>query len=240
MDYFFLISISKIPLALGLTLISIEYLFLNSKNDFKKIFNISPFLTLVFGTLFLVSCILLIAPSPHLWTLALLLHLVICHHFKGSFNGGSDFMLTQILIFHSLYSSSLENFTIKKYFLVYFCVQVLLSYFIAGFVKVKNRSWRKGLALGEILKIEKYDVPLSVKSKNFSTSVLKALSWGVMLWELSAFAPLLFPSYRVPFLALGLCFHLGNIYLFGLNRFLWVWISSYPLLYFFYVNWGLS
>lgn len=56
----------------------------------------------------------------------------------------------------------------------------------------------------------------------------KILSWAVMLWEVSFPLSLIHPAVCAVYLGLGVIFHLSNFYLFGLNRFVWAWIATYP------------
>jgi hypothetical protein len=36
----------------------------------------------------------------------------------------------------------------------------------------------------------------------------------------------------VAIVAVALAFHIANVYVFGLNRFVWAWAATYPALYF--------
>ncbi|MEM7212614.1 MAG: hypothetical protein AAF479_12100 [Pseudomonadota bacterium] len=58
--------------------------------------------------------------------------------------------------------------------------------------------------------------------------LLFAASWGVMLFEVLFPLAILSQPLLIAALFTAAMFHLANACLFGLNRFLWVWIASYP------------
>ena len=58
--------------------------------------------------------------------------------------------------------------------------------------------------------------------------LLWAGSWAVMLFEVIFPITLLHPALLIPALFLAASFHVSNACFFGLNRFVWFWIASYP------------
>ena len=58
--------------------------------------------------------------------------------------------------------------------------------------------------------------------------LLRAMSWGVMGFELAFPLTLLWTPALVAGLVVAGTFHLANACLFGLNRFFWTWLSAYP------------
>ncbi len=104
----------------------------------------------------------------------------------------------------------------------------MLSYFIAGWVKIVNPEWRSGAALRQVFAFSVYPVSESVRAWAKRPALLQRMSWAVMLLELMF--PLAF--FSKPALIVGLSltalFHLANACLFGLNRFFWTWIAAYP------------
>ncbi len=145
-------------------------------------------------------------------------------------------MLFQILCCHSaIQFFGFEN-KIAKGFFVYLCIQVIFSYVIAGLVKVKNSEWRNGQALPNIAKLLRYQVPKTFQLYLNNRNISLALSWLVIVFEILFFLPLLFPQSALFFLLFGLLFHFANFYFFGLNRFFWTWLATYPLVLIFYLT----
>jgi hypothetical protein len=58
-------------------------------------------------------------------------------------------------------------------------------------------------------------------------------SWSVLCFECGFPVALLVPSVTLPWLAVGLLFHVANAYIFGLNRFVFAWLAAYPSLLYF-------
>ena len=112
----------------------------------------------------------------------------------------------------------------------YLALQVLLSYFIAGWVKIMNPEWRTGRASRDVLLFSAYPVSESLRAGAAWPRAVCFASWVVMLFEL--FFPLALLSQRalVVGLAFAALFHFVNGCLFGLNRFFWIWLAAYPSL----------
>ena len=149
------------------------------------------------------------------------------HRFGGPYNGGSDRMGLLVLFCLTL-SYWLPEGTAQEVAFGYLGVQVVLSYFISGQVKIANRDWRSGRALAEVFRFSAYPVSESLRRWADRPRPLWAAGWAVMLFEVAF--PLALLDGRVLPVALGIAaaFHVANACLFGLNRFVWVWIASYP------------
>lgn len=156
--------------------------------------------------------------------------LLISLRWRGTFNGGSDYMTW--LIWFSTFIASCCMFIpgIKTACIWYIALQSCASYFIAGVAKLKKVSWRRGLALYSFL-----NSPTT--SKNKMASFIKAspalcfvFSWAILIFEISA--PVIFLNHTVAmgFISLAVLFHLMNFAIFGLNRFLFAWAATYPAL----------
>jgi hypothetical protein len=112
-------------------------------------------------------------------------------------------------------------------------VQLTLSYFIAGAVKLQNPDWRSGRALASFVGSGRYGTPAWLV-RAISTGPRPALAaWGVMAFEGGFPLALVSPAVAAALLALGVLFHLGNAAVFGLNRFLLAWLAAYPSLLYF-------
>lgn len=147
--------------------------------------------------------------------------------FQGPYNGGSDRMgllaLWCVMLTHLLPSEKARELAFG-----YLGAQLVLSYFIAGWVKIVNPEWRSGAALRQVFAFSVYPVSESVRAWAKRPALMQRMSWAVMLLELMF--PLAF--FSKPALIVGLSltalFHLANACLFGLNRFFWTWIAAYP------------
>jgi len=182
----------------------------------------------------LALCGLLLFGLYSSWTVGglTLLGVVALHRFQGPYNGGSDRM-GLLILFCLFLSHILPEAAWREVALGYLAVQLTLSYFIAGWVKVVNPDWRRGRALRDVFQFSAYPVSENLRALAARPHLLFAASWAVMALELFFPATLLHPVTLVAGLALAALFHLANAMLFGLNRFFWVWIAAYPSLLWF-------
>ncbi|MFP5519166.1 MAG: HTTM domain-containing protein [Bdellovibrionia bacterium] len=168
-----------------------------------------------------------IAMSPNFWNLLLLLLIFLywSQIWRGTFNGGSDMMGTTVLL--GLTLSYWPPFLYLG--LLYIGVQSLLSYFVAGVVKLKEPNWRNGHALQHFLATGLYQIPtwLQIQNKNFWA----VLSLGVIAFEVLSPIFIFHQLSLFVFMAIVLIFHVMNSLIFGLNRFIFAWASSWPALY---------
>jgi hypothetical protein len=164
--------------------------------------------------------------------LLLLLSVAVLYRFQGPYNGGSDRM--SLLILLCLFISHLApRGKWQEIALGYLAVQLVLSYALSGWVKLANPDWRSGRALTDVFEFSVYPVSESLRAWSRSRALMVGMSWALILFEL------LFPltlvdgnALRVG-LVIAATFHLANACLFGLNRFLWIWLAAYPLLLWF-------
>ena len=168
--------------------------------------------------------------SLALFVLAVLLLL----RWRGAFNGGSDFMtlvgLTGLLLAHGLgtFTEPAEAWRIALW---YVTLQSLGSYFVSGWIKFMRPEWRSGQALTVFLN-EAVHGPLPDKSIFRSPMVARMCSWSFILWE--GLFPLALWSFHVAavFCAVAAVFHFLVYWFFGLNRFVWAWLSTFPAILF--------
>lgn len=176
-------------------------------------------------------CVVLFAgPLPDVSAAGLLLcQLWLLHRYRGPFNGGSDKMsllvLTMLMIAHLAPGRLWQEMALG-----YLGVQLVLSYVVSGWVKLRNPEWRSGQALADVFAFSAYPVSAAMRGWAERPRMLWAAGWAVMLLEVAFPLALLHPAA----LALALCltgvFHLGNALCFGLHRFFWIWLSAYPAL----------
>jgi hypothetical protein len=150
--------------------------------------------------------------------------------FRGTFNGGSDTFSVVLLAALSLAQLLAAHALAQKAALLYIAVQLTLSYFIAGAAKLQHAEWRSGRALASFVGSGRYGAPRRLVRALDGKVRLAVLSYGVLGFECGF--PLAWSGPRASgvFIGLGLCFHLGTWLLFGLNRFVFVWLAAYPAL----------
>lgn len=185
---------------------------------------------LLFG-LRLLLAILLVAGTGVIAAEALLLltSALILKRCDGPYNGGSD-RLAVLMLFCLLLANLLPVLRWRELALGYLAAQLVLSYAMAGWVKIVNPDWRRGRALNDVFAFSAYPVSEHLRALSALPRLLWCASWGVMLFELLFALSLL--DARLLYAALGIAalFHMANALLFGLNRFVWVWIAAYPSL----------
>lgn len=176
-----------------------------------------------------VLCVLMLLGVASPWPLAAMaaLSLLILHRFQGPYNGGSDRM--GLLALWCLTLASLAPSTpLKELFFGYLGAQLVLSYFISGWVKVVNPEWRSGRALRDVFQFSAYPVAESLRALAERPRLLTVMSWAVMGFELVFPLAMLTKPTLIAALVVAGTFHLANACLFGLNRFFWTWLSVYP------------
>ena len=161
-----------------------------------------------------------------LFALALLLLM----RWRGAFNGGSDFMtlvgLTGLLLAHVL-GLFTEPASAWHVALWYVTVQSLSSYFVSGWVKLMRPEWRSGRALTVFLDHGVYG-PLPENSIYRWPRLAMLCSWCFTLWEGLFPLGLLDARLAAVFCAIAAVFHFLVFWFFGLNRFFWAWLSTFP------------
>jgi hypothetical protein len=156
--------------------------------------------------------------------------LVLLLRWRGAFNGGSDFMtlvgLTGLLIAHLLGHFKGMDWGWRAG-LWYVTLHALTSYFMSGWVKLMHPSWRSGRALPQFLDTGIYG-PLPPRSAYRWPGLACAISWTFTVWEGLFPLALLDARLAALFCAVASVFHFLVFRFFGLNRFFWAWVSTYP------------
>lgn len=154
------------------------------------------------------------------------------HRYQGPYNGGADKMALLIVTCLGLAHLAPQPLG-AELAIAYLAVQLTLSYFVSGWVKVTNRDWRSGSVLRDVFEISAYPVSERLRRWADRPGMLRAASVGVIGFELAFPFSLLHPVGLVLGLSVAAVFHLANACLFGLNRFFWIWVSGYPALFWF-------
>ena len=184
------------------------------------------------GARFIAAALLLFFPHGAVLLVLLFSTLLISMRWRGTFNGGSDYMTLIVLIALCVGHGFSGHPRVMQGALVYVALQVCLSFFIAGWVKLKSREWRQGRALSGFLNSSYYDAPPRLRPLANNMVLVRLASWGVILFECAFPLALWRPELCLVFVGLALLFQLANVYLFGLNRFVWAWAAAYPALYY--------
>lgn len=152
--------------------------------------------------------------------------------YQGPYNGGSDKMTLLILSCLSLAHLAPTEFW-RDMALSYLAVQLVLSYFVSGWIKVINPEWRSGRALRDVFRFSAYPVSEGLRGLADHRWFLFVMGWAVVLFELVFPLALLHPLALKLALLAAAGFHFSNACFFGLNRFFWIWICAYPALIWF-------
>ena len=155
------------------------------------------------------------------------LGLFILKRFQGPYNGGSDRMSLLILCCLCLVYF-MPTLQWREYVFGYLALQLVLSYFVSGWVKIVNPEWRNGRALQDVFRFSAYPVSDFLRGWADWPRLLFVMSWSVMLFELLFPFTLLTQVTLIVGLVIAAIFHLANAFLFGLNRFFWIWLAAYP------------
>ncbi|MDH5445529.1 MAG: HTTM domain-containing protein [Gammaproteobacteria bacterium] len=182
----------------------------------------------------LILSLLLVAGIQTSWVTGLLLlsALAMLHRFQGPYNGGSDRMGLLVLCCLLLSDIAPTQYWQEVAF-GYLAIQLVLSYFISGWVKIINPDWRSGQALTDVFQFSSYPVSESLRSLATYPRVMFVSSWYVMLFEILFPLALLNQYSLIIMLIVTASFHFANACLFGLNRFFWIWLSAYPSIIWF-------
>ena len=150
---------------------------------------------------------------------------------RGAFNGGSDFMTlvgVSGLLIAQLAGSLTDNPELGwRAGLWYVTVYVVSSYFVSGWVKLLRPEWRSGRAMTIFLDGGVYG-PLPTGSLYRHPTVAALVSWTFTVWE-GCFPLALFDVRIAWFMCcIAPVFHFLVYWHFGLNRFFWAWLATYP------------
>jgi hypothetical protein len=184
----------------------------------------------LFGARIVLSVLLVVGFYTPMVSVALfVLALFMLKRFQGPYNGGSDRMGLLILCCVCLLHF-MPSLRWQEYVFGYLAVQLVLSYFISGWVKIMNPEWRSGRALGDVFAFSAYPVSEGLRGLAERPRLLLAGSWAVMLFEVRFPLALVSQVSLIVALVVAAGFHLANACVFGLNRFFGIWLAAYPSL----------
>jgi len=183
---------------------------------------------IIFSLRIIFSLILLSGSYTGFSLIALfIIALLMLTRFQGPYNGGADRMSLLVLSCLCLVQILPDRYWQEVAF-GYLALQLVLSYSIAGWVKLINPEWRSGQALSDVFEFSVYPVSESLRRLSGFHHLLVIFSWLVILFELLFPFSLLFQQSLIVALTCAAIFHFSNACFFGLNRFLWIWIAAFP------------
>lgn len=157
-------------------------------------------------------------------------NLAVLIRWRGAFNGGSDFMtlvvLTGLLLSQWLGFLTTAEMGWRACFW-YITIQSITSYFVSGAVKLLRPEWRNGSAMTIFLNAAIHG-PLK-ETHLLRKPILASIgSWTFILWECAAPLALLETRLAWVYCCIAALFHFLVFWFFGLNRFFWAWLASFP------------
>jgi hypothetical protein len=112
-------------------------------------------------------------------------------------------------------------------------VQTVLSYTVAGWLKLAVTDWRNGAILSDLADGEIWVADNAARMLSGPTAVAKLLSWGVIIFECLFPLVLVAPKeIAIGLLAVGTVFHAINAFAMGFNTFLVIYPMTYPAIYY--------
>jgi hypothetical protein len=188
-----------------------------------------------FSTLLLLRLVALVSvatQSCNIWNIGFLFasNLAVLIRWRGAFNGGSDFMtlavLTGLLI--SQVAQPFVGYEMAwRACFWYITLQSITSYFMSGAVKLLRREWRNGSAMTIFLNATIHG-PLRPGHLLRKPWLATLGSWSFILWECLAPLALLDARMAAAFCSVAALFHFLVFWYFGLNRFFWAWLATFP------------
>lgn len=158
---------------------------------------------------------------------ALVLGVVLLARHDGPYNGGADRMTLLVVTCLAL-AQWLPDDRWRALAFGYLAVQLVISYVMSGWVKLVNPDWRSGQALADVFAFSAYPVSEGMRQWSGRPVTLRWASWGVIGFELAFPLALLAAPVLFLALAIALTFHTANAVVFGLNRFVFAWVSAFP------------
>ncbi len=193
----------------------------------KPLFNDRFFIILQYCRLFGAVGCLFTPLNIYLPMILLIFNILTSFRFRGTYNGGSDFMT--IVCLSALCGISYNHGQYEKLAMIYLGIHTLISYLKAGYVKVIQSEWRQGKALQLFLPLSRVS-PSSINKYilKLNPTIHYTLCWFIIIWELSTFIVLFFDmTFVISYFTTALLFHLMIFKIYGLNRFFWSWLPAW-------------
>ncbi len=197
-------------------------------STFAKILFSNRALTKISETQIILSTLGLMFPHWIFLSLLIILQIIVGIRFRGSFNGGSD-MMTFVVATGTLVALSSTTEKGQSLGLLYIAVHTLYSYFKSGMSKLSSTDWLHGQALPGFLKRSLF-INIQKISERLGARLFlsEILCWGVIFFELFSVSLVFYQGPIYLYFTAAVIFHFVIFLIFGLNRFLWIWLSAWP------------
>jgi hypothetical protein len=178
-----------------------------------------------------------IAVSFNLWIAAMLAGYVLGVHLLIHIRmlvgmDGSDQM--QTVIWASLFMYCLPlNETARTTAALFIAAQLVLSYLVSGLAKLGSPVWRGGFAIAQITRTATY-CTADLAKVLARPAISASLCWATILFEVGS--PFLLLGGRagaVALIVMGTGFHVGIALAMGLTTFIFAFLATFPLVYYF-------
>ncbi len=181
-----------------------------------------------------VALLLLAWPSvAPLIAIAWIMQIVIMKRYHLTFDG-SDHM-TVVVLLACLLGRVEPDPLAARAAVTFLAAEVTLAYLAAGLYKATSSYWQSGHAIAMVVQTRMFGQAAAARLIRHHPVIGRAATYSVFCWE-SLFVCFLVapPPVILTILVLGIGFHLGCSVIMGLNRFIFVFVASYPAV--LYVN----
>jgi hypothetical protein len=171
---------------------------------------------------------LMVSPSqPFLLACAATVQITVLKRHWLTFDG-SDQMVVVILIACFL-GCAVHGHVTARAACSFVAGEVALAYLVAGAYKIRGPLWRSGQAFSLITRTKVFGHPAVARVVHRHPMLGFVATYCVVCWELIFPLALIAPlAVLVTILVIGVVFHVACAVVMGLNRFVWVFVATYP------------
>ena len=205
--------------------------YFKKNKGFIIFFNTSLFIYLVIARLVLLIFVLL---GYKIVFALFLIQLIVFYRNYLYMDASEKFGLT-ILFGFTIYDI-FEIQSVKELGLLFICISIFIVYFSTAYHKIRSSSWRNGEVMSIIFSSESGEGQYLANYFYKNPTVSKIVCWGLMLFQLTFFFSLVNYNLLLLYLSLGVFFHLINMYFLKLYSFFIIFVSTYPIIYYFSIK----
>lgn len=150
---------------------------------------------------------------------------------ESLFNLADKYVLNILLSLSFFYFFN-NSIIIQQSSLFFIGILTIVAYTFTAVFKLMGESWRTGTALEQILSTDLYGNELYFNFLNKNKIMSKAINYFVIFFQLLAPLTILSSKFTIVYIIIGFFFHLSISVVMNLNNFFWVFVSTYPCIYF--------
>jgi len=151
------------------------------------------------------------------------------HH--AGFNG--TYHLSLVVALAVLWGRATQNPVSVKVAIAFVGLQSVLAYALSGWLKLGNADWRDGDVLTRLSESEIWIADSAATILARSPASKTVIAWSILTFECLFPVVLFLPkSAAVAVLLSGFLFHFINAVFLGLNTFLFIFVATYPAIYY--------